>query len=425
LICVEKATSYLYLSMERLSMIRQPLTLPNGSVLPNRIVKSAMSEALGDELNNTTDWLIKLFERWGNSGAALLITGNTPVDRWHLEHAGNFVLDEQSDMKRARKLASAAKCGGALVLLQLSHAGRQTPEAINSRPLSISDLRLDLPGYGEPKAATEEDLQTVIDKFVRSAAHAKEAGFDGVEIHAAHGYLLSSSLSPRINMRTDRWGGSLENRARLVLSVVRAVRSEVGPVFIVATKLNSSDFQKGGFSHEDSIEVAKMLQNEGIDFLEISGGNFETPVAYQYSKGSTVSREAYFLDYARDIKATLHIPVMVTGGFRSVEVMNSALADGATDIIGMGRPFIIDPEFPSKLLNGLIDMAPAIERDFPPAEKLPSGAALCWFCDQLARLGIEGDADPSVPIIEGYERYLARIRSATDRVLKARNAKHP
>ncbi len=395
-------------------MIQQTLKLPNGSVLRNRLVKSAMSEALGDERNDTTEGHINLFERWSNGGAALLITGNTQVDRWHLEHAANFVLDERSDMERARNLASAAKRGGALVLVQLAHAGRQTPEAINSRPLSISDLRLDLPGYGEPKAATEEDLQIVIDKFGRSAALAKEAGFDGVEIHAAHGYLLSSSLSPRINRRTDRWGGSLENRARLVLSVVRAVRSAVGLEFIVAAKLNSSDFQKGGFSHEDSIEVAKMLQNEGIDFLEVSGGNYETPFAYQHSlkKGSTVSREAYFLDYARGIKAALHIPVMVTGGFRSVEVMNRALADGATDLIGMGRPFIIDPEFPLKLLNGSIDMAPAIERDFPPAAELPRGAVLNWFCDQLARLGIEGDADPSVPIVEGHERYMARIRSA-------------
>jgi 2,4-dienoyl-CoA reductase-like NADH-dependent reductase (Old Yellow Enzyme family) len=380
--------------MQRLSMIRQPLTLSNGSVLPNRIVKAALSEALGDELNNPTEGLISVFERWGNGGAALLITGNTQVDRRNLEHAANFVLDEQSDLVRARNLALAAKRGGALVLVQLAHAGRQSPEAINPRPLSISDLRLDLPGYGEPKVATEEDLQTVIGKFAQSAALAKEAGFDGVEIHAAHGYLLSSSLSPRINGRTDRWGGSLENRARLVLSVVRAVRSAVGFEFIVAAKLNSSDFQKGGFSHEDSIEVAKMLQTEGINFLEISGGNYETPFAYQHSlkKGSTASREAYFLNYARDIKAALHIPVMVTGGFRSVEVMNKALADGATDLIGMGRPFIIDPEFPLKLLNGSIDMAPAIEWKFPPAAELPTGAGLNWFCDQLARLGIEGES---------------------------------
>ncbi len=405
-------------------MIRQPLELPNGMVLRNRIVKSAMSEALGDELNNPTEGHIKLFERWSKGGAALLITGNTQVDRWHLEHAGNFVLDDRSDMDRARRLASAARSAGTLALVQLSHAGRQMPKAINPRPLSISDRRLDLPGYGDPKAATEADLETVIGKFARSAALAKEAGFDGVEIHAAHGYLLSSSLSSRINTRSDRWGGSLENRARLALSVVRAVRSEVGPRFIVATKLNSSDFQKGGFSHEDSIEVAKMLQNEGIDFLEISGGNYETPVAYVHSskKESTVSREAYFLDYARDIKAALHIPVMVTGGFRSLSIMNRALADGATDLIGMGRPFIVDPEFPAKLLNGSIGMAPAIERDFPPAEELPRGAVLNWFCHQLALHGTTGDGNPSVPIIEGHERYLARIHLATDRLLKARGA---
>ena len=385
-------------------MIRQPVELPNGMVLRNRIVKSAMSEALGDELNNPTEGLIKLFERWSKGGAALLITGNIPVDRWQLEHAGNFVLDDRSDMDRARRLASAAKSAGNLVLVQLSHPGRQSPKAINPRPLSISDRRLDLPGYGDPKVATEADLETVIGKFARSAALAKEAGFDGVEIHAAHGYLLSSSLSSRINTRSDRWGGSLENRARLALSVVRAVRSEVGPRFIVATKLNSSDFQKGGFSHEESIEVAKMLQNEGIDFLEISGGNYEAPVIYGHSskKESTVSREAYFLDYARDVKAALHIPVMVTGGFRSLSIMNRALADGATDLIGMGRPFIIDPEFPAKLLNGSIGMAPAIERDFPPGEELPTSAVLYWFCHQLALHGTAGDRNLSVPIIEGH-----------------------
>jgi len=398
-------------------MIRQHLKLPNGTVLRNRIVKSAMSEALGDACNNTTEGHINIFERWSKGGAALLITGNTPVDRRHLEHARNFVLDSRSDMARTRRLASAAKSGGALVLAQLAHAGRQTPEAVNPRPLSISGRRLDLPGYGEPKAMTEADIKTVIGQFAHSAAVAKEAGFDGVEIHAAHGYLLSSSLSSRINARGDRWGGSLANRARLTLSVVRAVRAEVGPQFIVAAKLNSSDFQKGGFSHEESIEVAKMLQNEGVDFLEISGGNFETPVAYRHSssKESTASREAYFLDYARDIKAALHIPIMVTGGFRSLTVMNDALADGATDLIGMGRPFIIDPEFPAKLLSGSINMAPAIERDFPRAEDLPKGAVLNWFCHQLMLHGTTGDKDLSVSVVEGHECYLARIDCANKR----------
>jgi 2,4-dienoyl-CoA reductase-like NADH-dependent reductase (Old Yellow Enzyme family) len=403
-------------------MIQDSLTLPNGKILRNRIVKSALSEALGDEFNNPTDGLINLFERWSKGGAALLITGNTPIDRWHLEHAGNFVLDEMSDMDRVSRLAKAAKSGGAMILAQLSHAGRQTPELINPHPLSMSNLRLDLPGYGVPKTATDSDFAYVIGQYVKSAALAKHAGFDGVQIHAAHGYLLSSSLSPRINTRKDQWGGTLDNRARLLLAVVQAVRAEVGADFIIAAKLNSSDFQKGGFSHEDSIKVAKMLEKEGIDFVEISGGNFETPIAYQHTskKESTIAREAYFLDYAKDIKAALDIPVMVTGGFRSASVMNEALCADATDLIGIGRPFIIDPEFPAKLLSGQIDMAPAIERDFLPTNELPGGAALNWFCHQLALHGANGDANTSVPIVEGHEYYLARIKSMTDTLLKTR-----
>jgi len=403
-------------------VIRQTLSLPSGAVLKNRLVKSAMSEALGDAHNDPTDGLISLFDRWSRGGAALLITGNTPVDRRHLEHAGNFVLDEQSDMDGVRRLAAAGRSGGALILIQLAHGGRQVPEAINPNPLSMSSVRLELPGYGIPKEATEVDLEDVIHKFATSAALAKEAGFDGVEIHSAHGYLLSSSLSPRTNKRTDHWGGSLENRARLTLSVARAVRAQLGPQSIIGIKLNSSDFQKGGFGDDESTEVAKMLQSEKIDFLEISGGTFETPAAYQHqsAKENTVAREAYFLDYARKIKAALDIPVMVTGGFRSVEVMNRALSEGAADLIGIGRPFIIDPELARKLLDGSIETAPAVERDFPPSEELPHGAGLNWFCHQLALLGWIGDTDLTTDIIEGHRRYLADIEVATRTLLRVR-----
>ena len=207
-----------------------------------------------------------------------------------------------------------------------------------------------------------------------------------------------------------------------MLSVVRAVRAAVGPQSIVAVKLNSSDFQKGGFSHRDSIQVATVLQDEGVDFIEISGGNFEAPASYQHAprSKSTVAREAYFLDYARDIKAALHIPIMVTGGFRSRDVMNRALASDGTDLIGMARPFVIDPAFPSKLLDGSIASAPAIERDFPPAEALPRGAVLNWFCDQLSRHGTLGRGDPAVSLAQGHERYLAQIGAATERLLAAR-----
>ena len=287
-------------------MINKELKLRCGAVMKNRIVKSAMSEALGGKSNNPGGAYINLFARWGESGAALLITGNTPVDRRHLEHAKNIVLDEQTDMARMKEVAAAAKSGGAKILVQLAHAGRQTPAAVNPRPISISDIPLALPGYGKPQAAGEKEISAIIGKFSRAAALAKEAGFDGVEIHAAHGYLLSSALSPKINTRTDHWGGSLENRARLALSVIRAVRAATDDSFIIAAKLNSSDFQKGGFSHEDSIAAARMLEKESVDFVEISGGNFEAPVSYQHTpKKTTAAREAYFLEYARGIKAAL------------------------------------------------------------------------------------------------------------------------
>ena len=403
-------------------MISHRLALPNGVTLKNRIVKSAMSEALGDAFNNPTQGLIALFERWSAGGAGLLITGNTPIDRQHLEHAGNFALDDLSDMARVADLATAAKSGGAKVLAQLAHAGRQTPEAINPHPISVSDLRLELPGYGDPVSASDADFKAVIAKFARSAVLAQSAGFDGVEIHAAHGYLLSSALSPRINTRHDQWGGSLENRARLVISVVRAVRAAVSPDFIVAVKLNSSDFQKGGFDHHDSVKVAVMLEAEGVDFMEISGGTFETPTAYQHTSRSqsTAAREGYFLDYAEAMKSALTIPLMVTGGFRSADVMNTAIAANKTDLIGAGRPFIIDPEFPAKLLSGSITAAPAIERDFPPADKLPRGAVLNWFCAQLAHLANNGRADLKLSVEEGHEQYLEMIVRATRRLQDAR-----
>ena len=405
-------------------MIDRPLRLPNGARLKNRIVKSAMSEALADARNDPTEGMHALYKRWGQSGAALLITGNTPVDRNHLEHAANVVLDEKSDPEKTRRLATAAKSGGALALVQIAHSGRQTPEALNARPLSISDTALELPGYGAPRMASEDELQAIILRFATAARLARMAGFDGVEVHGAHGYLLSSALSPRINTRKDRWGGSLVNRSRLLREVIRAVRAAGGADFVVAAKLNSSDFQKGGFTPEESIETARMLEREGVDFLEISGGTFETPVAYQHKAGkpSTAAREAYFLDYARDIKKALGIPVMVTGGFRSAAVMRQALSEDATDLIGMGRPFILDPAFPRKLLAGDIAAAPAPERDFPPAEALPRGAVLNWFCHQLALQGTEGKAEAGLPITTGHERYLGRIASSTARLLAARAA---
>ena len=390
-------------------MIGRPLTPPCGAVLPNRLAKSAMSEALADSRNDISDGMIALFRRWAAGGAGMLITGNMPVCRHHLEHAANVVLDGDTDTRQLRSLAEAGRSGGGLILAQINHAGRQTPESVNPNPLSLSPVKLALPGYAPPREATAAELEEVVSQFARAARLAKDAGFSGVEAHAAHGYLLSSALSPRINLRSDEWGGTLEKRARLPLEVVRAVRAETGPDFVVGVKLNASDFQKGGLTREESVATARMIQGAGADFVEVSGGNFEQPDAYQHhpDAGRHPEREAYFLDYARGVKAALDIPVMATGGFRSRAAMTRALETGGADIIGMARPFIAAPDFPARRLSGEIDSAPAPERAFPPADELPRGAVLNWFCHQLLLRGQTGDADLSMPVLEGHEKYLS------------------
>ena len=406
-------------------MLFTSLTLPNGRILKNRVVKSGLSEALCDSKNNPTNDLISIFKRWSQGGAGLLITGNIMVDRWHLEHAANFVLDQSTNLTKASELANAAKIAGSLVLAQLSHAGRQTPKAINSTPLSISNLKLDLQGYGQPRVATEQDLISLADQFSSSAKIAEKCGFDGVEIHAAHGYLLSSSISPKINNRSDKWGGSVTNRTRLLQLILQRIRSAVSKDFIVAVKLNSSDFQHGGLEISESVQIASIIEKEKIDFIEVSGGNFESPKAYQYIslKESTKTREAYFLDAAKNIKEAVGIPVMVTGGFRSRSIMEEALSSSATDLIGIGRPFIIDPSFPNKLFSGVMSVLPTNEQNFPPAQEIPKGAVLNWFCDQLRIQGKTGRGDTNIPLLHGHNRYLEQSDETIRRLILHRKNK--
>ncbi|WP_421789261.1 NADH:flavin oxidoreductase/NADH oxidase family protein [Hyphobacterium sp.] len=356
--------------------IASPLTLKSGLTLPNRLVKAAMTERLADDRNNVTDRHLRLYQTWAEGGVGLQITGNVQIDRYNLEAAGNVVIDgpqTPDQMVKLKAWAAAAKSGGGAAMVQLSHAGRQTPKDVNPHPVSASDVALDLPGglSGQPRAMTEAEIRHVIDRFALAARICREAGFDGVQIHAAHGYLVSQFLSPRSNRRADRWGGSLENRARLLLKIVHAVKNEAGPGFAVAVKLNSADFQKGGFSEDDSMAVIDMLDRQGLDFIEISGGTYEQPRMFDTEglkdgegppvKDSTRKREAYFLDYAAKVQARVSVPLMVTGGFRSADAMNGALANSEADLIGLGRPLCADPDAPKKLLSGEVDALPRWE----------------------------------------------------------------
>lgn len=342
------------------SDLSKPITLPCGVTLKNRVAKSAMTEALADRCDNPTEKLCRLYKAWSAGGFSVLLTGNVMVDRRYLERPGNVVVEDENALDYLKNWAREAKSGGSSVWMQISHPGRQCPVLINRNPLSPSGKKLRILGfYGRPRAMSLDDIEEAIGRYARTASIAKTAGFDGVQIHAAHGYLISQFLSPLTNRRTDEWGGALENRARFLRRIQVEVRKEVGPHYPVSVKMNSADFQKGGFSVDECVQVARWLQEDGVDLIEISGGNYEKTAMFNGAvteqRASTIAREAYFLEYAREIRAAVSVPIMVTGGFRSKNVMEKAIKEDGIDIIGLARPACVVPDSAQKLLNGNIE----------------------------------------------------------------------
>jgi 2,4-dienoyl-CoA reductase-like NADH-dependent reductase (Old Yellow Enzyme family) len=329
-------------------------TLKNGQVIKNRLFKSAMSEQLGTKDHNPIPGLATLYQRWAEGGIGIAMTGNVMIDRGALGEPKNVVLDEKSDLPAFQKWAQAGKKNGAQIWAQLNHPGKQIPNFIVKEPVAPSAIALSRgleKGFNKPRALTEAEIRVIIEKFALSAQLAKETGFTGVQIHGAHGYLVSQFLSPRHNQRDDQWGGTLENRMRFVLAIYQAIRAKVGNDFPIGIKLNSADFMKGGFTEEDSMQVVKTLSGVGIDLIEISGGTYENPsMMGSDAKKSTINREAYFLSYAEKVRALVDTPLVVTGGFRSSNAMQAALDSGATDFIGVARTTVVDADFPNKLI---------------------------------------------------------------------------
>lgn len=426
--------------------LKEQLKLPCGQVLPNRLAKAAMTEGLGDSFNRATPRHVALYRRWANGGLGLLLTGNVQIDRKHLERPGNVVIEGAQSaeaMAALKAWASAAKAGGAQVWTQISHAGRQTPKYVNPTPSAPSDIQLALPGgqFGKPRALTGDEIQDIIKRFAHVAAVSREAGFTGVQVHAAHGYLLSEFLNPRANHRTDEWGGSLPNRARLLLESVKAVRAKVGNDFAVSVKLNSADFQKGGFSFDDCIHVVELLNGAGIDLLEISGGNYEQPrmagmdglepVFEEKVRETTRAREAYFIGYAAAIAKVAKMPLMVTGGFRTRQAMNDAIEDGSTAVVGLGRPLCGEPMSAKRLIDGVIGELPTYEKmlrlgpgwlgphsPFGMIKMINGFGAQGWYCLQLLRMGdgLEPDLKMSVwKAFTGYQKNEAQAAKALSR----------
>ncbi len=335
-------------------LLAQTLTLPNGSVLPNRLAKSALSETLGTMDNRVTPALVRLYERWAQGGTGLLITGNIMVDRRALGEPGNVVIEDDRDLALLKAMAEGVARHGSRLWAQINHPGKQSPKGLNRENVSPSAIPFGKQMqafFDTPRELTEPEILDIIARFGRAAGVVKQAGFHGVQIHGAHGYLVSQFLSPKHNVRTDGWGGSAENRRRFVLAVYQAMRDAVGPDFPIGIKLNSADFQRGGFTEEESLATIQALAAVGIDLVEISGGTYEAP-AMAGKKTSTIEREAYFLEFAEKVRQHISTPLMVTGGFRTLAAMGNALNSGAMDIVGLGRPLCIEPDAPLRLLAG-------------------------------------------------------------------------
>lgn len=337
------------------TLLSAPLTLKDGVEIKNRLFKSAMSEQLGDGAHNPLKGLSRLYEIWARGGIGISVTGNVMVDRSALGEPKNVVLDEKSDLSGFQAWAEAGKKNGSQIWMQLNHPGKQTPKFLTKKPVAPSAVPLGKgleKSFNPPRELTEKEITDIAKKFGTSAGLAKQTGFSGVQIHGAHGYLVSQFLSPHHNQRTDSWGGSLKNRMRFVLLVLKEIREAVGDDYPVGIKLNSADFMKGGFSRDDSMAVARQLEKEGIDLVEISGGTYESPSMTGHKiKESTLKREAYFLAYAEQLRDVVDIPLVVTGGFRTASAMNDALESNATDMIGLARPMAIEPEFPNRILQ--------------------------------------------------------------------------
>lgn len=380
----------------------QPLALPCGVVLKNRLIKSAMSDSLGDGCGNPTSAQIRLYERWAEGGVAVSIVGEVQGTPHFPEKPGNLVLTRNGDLSRFEALAQAGSRNGSLIWPQLGHAGAMSyPPTSTPKGPSV----LDLPGLS-CEAMSLEEVRALPEEFARTAKLAKDLGFGGVQIHAAHGFLLSQFLSPLFNKRDDNYGGSLVNRMRLILEVSDAVRNAVGPTFPVAIKLNSSDQLEGGFGEDEALDVVSALDQTGIDLIDISGGTY-FPGAKSASDSS--GGGPYFTHFAEQARHRTAKPIMLTGGFKTREQAIEALKIDKTDIVGIARALVIDPELPNHWLSDR-QVNPA----FPRFENPPEGGITAWYSMRLTAIGEDRETTWAMDLETAIQEYDQRDRNRID-----------
>jgi 2,4-dienoyl-CoA reductase-like NADH-dependent reductase (Old Yellow Enzyme family) len=327
----------------------------NEMQLSNRFVRSATWEGMAAEDGSCTPDFKALYTELAKGGVGLIITSHTFVRPDGKGSPRQLGLHKDELIPGLQDLTRAIHQHGSRVAVELSHAGILTSEQLTGEaPMVVSAVEDFSRGPG--RELTVEDIQQLAVAFAGAAGRAKEAGFDAIQIHAAHGFLMSQFLSPAFNKRNDDYGGRIENRARALLEVLEKIRSSVGRDFPVLVKLNSEDFIDGGLTLEDSVRVGQMLQEEGIDAIEISGGTIVTGDHCQTDIDSQ-EKEAYWREAAKVFKEKLQVPLILVGGVRSFKVAEQLVDQGYADYISMSRPFIREPGLVKRWASGNLGKA--------------------------------------------------------------------
>ena len=395
-----------------MSQIAEQIQIRN-TTFQNRVIKGAMSEALANTAGEPNHLHLGLYGAWAKGGLGCAITGNVMVDARAKNEPGVVIVETERDLAKLKQWADLGKQHGMVQLIQLSHPGRQCPKGLNKEtvaPSAVPFSAMLATTFATPRALREDEILDLIQRFATSAVICEKAGFEGVQLHGAHGYLISEFLSPLTNKRTDQWGGSIENRTRFLLEIYKAVRAATSENFIISVKLNSADFQKGGITEEEVISVFKAIDEAGIDLIEISGGTYEAPAMAgaksNQRKESTIAREAYFLDFAEKIRKEVKCKLMVTGGFRTVKGMNAALESGACDFIGIARPLAVETDLTDRLIAGqnVKYAVNPIKTGIPFVDKMAI-MEIIWYAAQFKAIG-EGKApNPKLSPLKVFLNY--------------------
>ncbi|KAF5230678.1 hypothetical protein FANTH_13747 [Fusarium anthophilum] len=364
-----------------------------------------MAESLAswsvDEPENVgiaTEQYINVYKRFGEGDWGIIVTGQIDIDA-RLYNRGNVVISKEHQpipgdlrFERLRQVAATATAHGCLILGQIVHVGRQVDARVSGETISASPTQLDPKlgmSFAKPREATKADLSDVIQRFAHAAWYLEQAGFSGIQLHAAHGFLLSSFLSPSTNHRTDEYGGDLTNRSRLILEVIRAIKAKVSPSFILGIKVNSSEFQENGFTPADAVILCKALSDEQFDLIELTGGTFEV-LHFEKKALSTTTREGFFLEFAKSITPVLKKTRSYTsGGFRTTSGMVSSI--GTVDGVGLARAAAQEPSLPKDILSGAVT---GTIRPIPPFLEVHH-MSLALAGSQIREIGMNRDPPDS------------------------------